>query len=196
MKTHRAIFKLTKRSIRTFSGRYLALFLILFLSTGFFAGLKITKPAMQRTCDDYLSRQKLYDIRILSSNFLLSSDVRAFSDIEGVATAEGGTGTDAMVEVASMQGAGSEADPESRTSSGTAQRYALRIQSLQNTVNLPSLTVGRMPKTAAECLADRRLFSFSDIGKKLTVDTTKSDQAAGFLDTKTFTIVGLCDSPL
>ncbi|MCI6766368.1 ABC transporter permease [Porcincola intestinalis] len=196
MKTHRAIFKLTKRSIRTFSGRYLALFLILFLSTGFFAGLKITKPAMQRTCDDYLSRQKLYDIRILSSNFLLSSDVRAFSDIEGVATAEDGTGTDAMVEAASVQSAGSEADPESRTSSGTAQRYALRIQSLQNTVNLPSLTAGRMPKAASECLADRRLFSSSDIGKKLTVDTAKSDQAAGFLDTKSFTIVGLCDSPL
>lgn len=194
MKTHRAIFKLTRRSIRTFFGRYLALFLILFLSTGFFAGLKITKPAMQRTCDDYLSRQKLYDIRILSSNFLLSSDVRVFSDIEGVATAEGGTGTDAMVEVTSAR---HETDTGSPASAGTtAQRYALRIQSLQNTVNLPSLTAGRMPETASECLADRRLFSSSDIGKKLTVDTSKSDQAAGFLDTKTFTIVGLCDSPL
>lgn len=194
MKTHRAIFKLTRRSIRTFFGRYLALFLILFLSTGFFAGLKITKPAMQRTCDDYLSRQKLYDIRILSSNFLLSSDVRAFSDIEGVAAAEGGTGTDAMVEVTSAR---HETDTGSPASAGTtAQRYALRIQSLQNTVNLPSLTAGRMPETASECLADRRLFSSSDIGKKLTVDTSKSDQAAGFLDTKTFTIVGLCDSPL
>ena len=194
MKTHRAIFKLTRRSIRTFFGRYLALFLILFLSTGFFAGLKITKPAMQRTCDDYLSRQKLYDIRILSSNFLLSSDVRAFSDIEGVATAEGGTGTDAIVEVTSAR---HETDTGSPASAGTtAQRYALRIQSLQNTVDLPSLTAGRMPETASECLADRRLFSSSDIGKKLTVDTSKSDQAAGFLDTKTFTIVGLCDSPL
>lgn len=194
MKPHRAIFKLTRRSIRTFFGRYLALFLILFLSTGFFAGLKITKPAMQRTCDDYLSRQKLYDIRILSSNFLLSSDVRAFSDIEGVATAEGGTGTDAMIEVTSAR---HETDTGSPASAGTtAQRYALRIQSLQNTVNLPSLTAGRMPETASECLADRRLFSSSDIGKKLTVDTSKSDQAAGFLDTKTFTIVGLCDSPL
>lgn len=194
MKTHRAIFKLTRRSIRTFFGRYLALFLILFLSTGFFAGLKITKPAMQRTCDDYLSRQKLYDIRILSSNFLLSSDVRAFSDIEGVAASEGGTGTDAMVEVTSAR---HETDTGSPASAGTtAQRYALRIQSLQNTVNLPSLTAGRMPETASECLADRRLFSSSDIGKQLTVDTSKSDQAAGFLDTKTFTIVGLCDSPL
>ena len=196
MKTHRAIFKLTRRSIRTFFGRYLALFLLLFLSTGFFAGLKITKPAMQRTCDDYLSRQKLFDIRILSSNFFLSSDVKAFSDIEGVSTAEGDTGTDAMVEAASAHGTESEADTENMASAGTAQHYALRIQSLQNTVNLPSLTAGRMPKTASECLADRRLFSFSDIGKKLTVDTTKSDQAAGFLDTKTFTIVGLCDSPL
>lgn len=196
MKTHRAIFKLTRRSIHTFFGRYLALFLLLFLSTGFFAGLKITKPAMQRTCDDYLSRQKLFDIRILSSNFLLSSDVKAFSDIKGVSTAEGGTGTDAMVEAASVHGTESEAATENMASAGTAQRYALRIQSLQNTVNLPSLTAGRMPKTASECLADRRLFSFSDIGKKLTVDTTKSDQAAGFLDTKSFTIVGLCDSPL
>ena len=196
MKTHRAIFKLTRRSIRTFFGRYLALFLLLFLSTGFFAGLKITKPAMQRTCDDYLSRQKLFDIRILSSNFFLSSDVKSFSDIEGVSTAEGGTGTDAMVEAASAHGTESEAATKKMTSADTAQRYALRIQSLQNTVNLPSLTAGRMPKTASECLADRRLFSFSDIGKKLTVDTTKSDQAAGFLDTKTFTIVGLCDSPL
>ena len=99
-----------------------------------------------------------------------------------------------MVEVTSAR---HETDTGSPASAGTtAQRYALRIQSLQNTVNLPSLTAGRMPETASECLADRRLFSSSDIGKKLTVDTSKSDQAAGFLDTKTFTIVGLCDSPL
>ena len=41
-----SVLKLTWRSIRTFYGRYIALLLIVALSAGFFAGLKVTKDAM------------------------------------------------------------------------------------------------------------------------------------------------------
>ena len=55
--------KLTRRAVRAFPGRYLALLLIVLLSVGFFSGLKITRTAMADTADNYLSEQNFYDYR-------------------------------------------------------------------------------------------------------------------------------------
>lgn len=177
MRTARATMKMTMRSIRSFFGRYLALLFIVLLSVGFFAGLKVTKPAMQKTCGDYLEEQKLYDLRILGRTGFLSSDIRALSKIDGIRSAEGGFSADVMAK---------DGDRE----------LSLRIHSLQKTVNLPSLTAGRMPEKDSECLADRRAFTEQDIGKKLSIDAGASGQAAGLLNRTDFTIVGLCDSPM
>jgi len=177
MKTARMILKMTNRSIRSFFGRYLALFLIVFLSAGFFAGLKVTRPAMQQAGEDYLKQQEFYDFRLLCRTGFQTGDIRALEKIDGIRSAEGGLSADSMVRFGD-------------------RNMALRIHSLQEEVNLPSLTAGRMPEKDSECLADRRAFNTEDLGKKLTVDTAASDQAANFLSRTEFTIVGLCDSPM
>ena len=70
-----AVFKLTWRSIRAFFGRYIALLLIVALSAGFFAGLKITKDAMANTAEQYLNEQNFYDFRLYSTLGFTKEDV-------------------------------------------------------------------------------------------------------------------------
>ena len=55
------MIKTTIREIKASLGRYLAIFAIVMLGVGFFAGLKATKPAMIATVDDYLRRQDFFD---------------------------------------------------------------------------------------------------------------------------------------
>lgn len=172
MREAKQILKMTRRSVRSNTGRYLALLLIVLLSVGFFSGLKVTKPAMQSVLKTYLDRQKLYDFRLLSRTGFPEADAAALNNLDGIEDAEGAVSADVM-----------------------AEKYVLHVQSLQDSVNLPSLTDGRMPEKATECLADRRLFGQEDIGRRLDIDTGEFGQAAGMLCVDHVTIVGLCDSP-
>ena len=61
------MIKTTIREIKASLGRYLAIFAIVMLGVGFFAGLKATKPAMIATVDDYLRRQDFFDFKLLSA---------------------------------------------------------------------------------------------------------------------------------
>lgn len=88
------------------------------------------------------------------------------------------------------------ADKHGSASNQLSASYVLQIRSLQEGVNLPSLTAGRMPEAPYECLADRRLFGEDAIGKKLKVDSDAADGSSGLLQKTEFKIVGLCDSPL
>lgn len=185
MRELRSVLKLTRRSIRSFLGRYLALLLIVLLSVGFFSGLKVTKPAMYDTCGDYLRKQKLYDFRLYSRTGFLSTDIQGLSRLDGIETAEGALGTDAIVRL-----------QETEEKADESGEFAVHIQSLQSDIDLPDLTAGVMPKYPSQCLADCRLFGPEDIGKQLKIDTDASDRASGFLHLTSFTIVGLCNSPL
>ena len=93
-----SILKLTGRSIRSFFGRYVALFLIVALSVGFFAGLKLTKNAMVDTFEDYAAEQKLYDFRVYSTLGFTESDVEKLAELPGIANAEGTKSVDVMLE--------------------------------------------------------------------------------------------------
>ena len=85
----KAVYKLARRTIRSFRGRYLALLLIVTLSVGFFSGLKITKDAMANTCQQYLDEQRLYDYRLISTAGFPQQAVEQFAQLSFVETAEG-----------------------------------------------------------------------------------------------------------
>lgn len=173
----RSIFKMTLRTIRTFLGRYLALMLIVMLSVGFFGGLKITRAAMYHTCETYLTEQNCFDFRVLSSLGFDADDVAAFGEIEGIADAEGSKQAELLFD-----------------SDGETDAY-LAI-AMPETVNLPSLTGGRMPRTSGECLADAHHFTEDDIGTTLTVSKDNTDTDAAQLSADTYTIVGLANTPV
>ena len=84
------IFKMTFRTVRTFFGRYMALLLIVALSAGFFAGLKVTTDAMINTGGDYFNEQNFYDFRLFSTLGFSEADRDEFLSLDGVKDAEGG----------------------------------------------------------------------------------------------------------
>lgn len=52
--------KTTLREIRQSLGRYLAIFAIVVMGVGFYAGLKITRPVMVGSANAYLEDKQLY----------------------------------------------------------------------------------------------------------------------------------------
>ena len=173
----RSVWKMTCRSIRSRLSRYLALFLIVALSAGFFAGLKIARDAMVHTGERYLAEQKFYDFQLVSSVGFLPESLENARLPQGIAEAEGGVSLDVL----------------------TPHEEAVevfRLYSLPDRLNVPTLVEGRMPQNANECLADARQFGLSDLGKTLSVSGNTPEETKKLLSAQSFTIVGTVDSPL
>lgn len=171
------MIKLTLRSIRSFFGRYMALLLIVALSAGFFAGLKITQDAMTNTADDFLTEQNFYDFRLMSTLGFTDEDVDEFYAQSYIKDAEGTYTLDAMM---IHEGAG----------------HPIKLLAMPDKVNIPSLAAGRMPTSENECLADDEIFTEEDIGTTITVSSDNDDTVKEQLENTEYTIVGLVDSPL
>ncbi|MGM9607359.1 MAG: ABC transporter permease [Oscillospiraceae bacterium] len=173
----RSVLKLTWRSIRTFFGRYMALLLIVALSAGFFAGLKITQDAMVHTGDKFLSEQNFYDFQLLSTLGFTGEDVERVSELSGVEAAEGSYSLDAMV----------ACDGSDRP---------VKLLALPEEVNLPRLVAGRMPAAENECLADDERFGEDDLGTTIRIAEENDESVTAQLAGEEYTIVGIVDSPL
>ena len=171
------IFKMTFRTVRTFFGRYMALLLIVALSAGFFAGLKVTTDAMINTGGDYFNEQNFYDFRLFSTLGFSEADRDEFLSLDGVNEAEGGYSVDALIE---------HKDSD----------HPFKIYSINDSINLPSLSAGRLPETDNECIVDEDVFTEDDIGKKISLSGGNEKTVAEQLENTEFTIVGLASSPL
>lgn len=173
----KSVFKLTWRSIRTFFGRYMAILLIVALSAGFFAGLKITQDAMINTGEDYLTEQNFYDFRMFSTLGFTEDDVESFATLSGVDTAEGTYTVDAMM-----------------VHDGNDRPF--KLMAMPEKLNMPSLSAGRMPESNNECLADDEMFTEEDLGTVIRLSDENDESVTEQLDGVEYTIVGLVDSPL
>ncbi|MBO5212204.1 MAG: ABC transporter permease [Clostridia bacterium] len=155
----------------------MAILLIVALSAGFFAGLKITKDAMVYTCDEYLDEYNFYDFRIFSTIGFSKGDVAEFEALAEVNAAEGTVTLDALVEV-------------------DGKDQVIKLMAIPEKLNLPSFVSGRMPQAENECLADAERFDESDIGKKIIISSGNGQSTLSLLENKEYTIVGLVDTPL
>ena len=88
--------KTTLREIRQSLGRYLAIYAIVALGVGFFAGLKVTKTVMVESANEYLQEHQLFDYRLLSTLGFEEEDVLALSRKEHVRAAEGAVEADIL----------------------------------------------------------------------------------------------------
>ena len=174
MVTGSAWRKNNRRELRHSLGRFLAIVAIVALGVGFFAGLKVAQPAMLRTGSQYVQKTELFDYRLVSTLGLTQEDADYFAGLDGVRAAEGARSVDLTAE---FEGEG----------------MTLKALTLSDAVNRPSLTAGRMPERADECLADADRFTEADLGKTLTVQAASVNDA--FTQTA-FTIVGLAETPL
>ena len=84
------------RTIKSSFGRYMAIFSIIALGVGFFAGLKITESAMHKTADAYLGELGLYDFRLVSTLGFTGEDVDHFQNLDGIHKAYGSVSADVI----------------------------------------------------------------------------------------------------
>ena len=84
------------REIRKSLGRYLAIFAIIALGVGFFAGLSVSNDAMIETADKYVTEYSLFDYRLVSTLGFEAEDVAAISRLDGVLKAEGSVFADVI----------------------------------------------------------------------------------------------------
>lgn len=166
----------TLREIKGSFGRFFAILAIVALGVGFFAGLKVAKPLMIVTADEYIKGKNLYDLRLLSTLGFVQEDVEAFTQEEGVKAAAGSYTYDVLCTGIS----------ENET--------AMKVHSLTEGINGTQLKVGRMPENEKECVADSRLMGEEQIGTVITLtDTNEEDTLEAFKE-KEYTIVGIVDA--
>lgn len=84
----RSLVKDTFREIKNSLGRFLAIFAIVALGTGFFAGVKATAPDMKITADAYFDDYRLMDFMLISTLGFNDKDIEEISkldEIQGIA---------------------------------------------------------------------------------------------------------------
>ncbi len=169
------------REISGSFGRFFAIFAIVTLGTGFFAGLVATSPDMLDSVDAYYDKHHMADLQIISTQGLTDNDVRAIEEIDGIAQAVPVNSTDVLMNY-----------PENQT-------CAARIQSLAQDgepwLDRVTLLEGRMPQSSDECVVAKlkNIDDIPQIGSSISVNPqTKTDE---ILSDRTFTVTGIVDSP-
>ena len=161
-----------RREILHTLGRFLAILSIVALGVGFFCGLRLARPAMAKTGDDYLRKTNFYDYQLLSTVGFTDEDVAYFAAMDGVTQAEGSVSEDLLT-------------------TWKGEPLVFKTHELLQEINQVVLTAGRMPEKANEVLGDDYFFTEDDLGKTLTVDN--EDESAFSQDS--YVLVGLCNSP-
>ena len=172
------MIKTTFREIRSSFGRFAAIFAIIALGVGFFAGLKVTKSAMTATVENYLDEQGFFDLRLLSTLGFEQEDVDLFAAEQDVEAAEGGLSFDIMY----------------RTEDGS--QGVVRTYSLTQSLNTVKLLAGRLPSKSDECVADSTMFGEDAIGSMLYLSEDNTEEDSGHFAYNAYKIVGIVQSPL
>ena len=171
-----ALLKSTLREIRKSLGRYLAIFAIIALGVGFFAGLRMSQPNMLATGVKYIDEHKLFDFRLMSTLGFTEEDVEAFAALEGIETARGAVYTDFLA-------------------GWNETEIVLTALSMTEGINELQLTAGWLPHNGSECLGDERYFTKEDLGKTITVSDSNDEDTRELLNQKSYTLVGLVQTP-
>ncbi len=170
------LWKSIFRTIRKSIGRYLAIFGIIALGVGFFAGLRVAEKAMVRTADGYMEELNLFDFRLISTLGLTEEDVESFRKLEGVEEAWGSVSTDFIF----SQESGSEA--------------VLHAHTLTEGMNGLDVVKGRLPEKPDECVLDAKAAGEDAIGKTIQLAEDNSEDTFDTFAYDGYTVVGLVNA--
>ncbi len=180
-----ALIKDIFKEIHRAAGRFIAIFAIVALGVGFFAGLKATTPDMKATADKYFDEQNLMDIRLLSTFGFTAEDISALRSQPGVLDVMPTYGMDALMDM-----------PDgTKAVKVHAMDFSLPVS---QRMNEPVLTEGRLPAAPNECLMDAHSLALDDsakIGDNITVSADNTEETRDMFAQKTFTVVGMVNSP-
>ena len=177
-KKNSMIWKSTLREIGGSMGRFLAIFAIVALGVGLFAGLKITRADFLKSMTNYYKELSFYDYRIMGSLGFSSKQVDFFRAQKDIRDAEGAIFQDMYyVEDDGSQKVG-------------------RFHSITDQVNKIVLTEGRMPEKDGEVLVDAMYFHKGSIGNIIRFSDENDEEKLSQFHQDAFEIVGIVKSPL
>lgn len=169
------------RSVLRGLPRFLSIFAIVALGCGFLVGLFSTCPDMQDTADDYFRSHRVMDLDIKGTAGLTDDDREALLSLPGVEKVQAGYSFDLVL--------------TDRNGDDITSRLWGFSEPAETRINGFSLTEGRMPRTAFECvleLPSAFLASYA-IGDTFTVSPENAPEG---LIPREFTVVGLAASPM
>lgn len=172
----------TLRSVKNTKSRFFAIMAIIAIGSGFFAGVKSAGPDMKLSSADYLEKQGLADIHLLSSLGFDGDDISSVEKLDIADELYAGYSADLVVSNGDLNGKIVKAysyDPESG-------------------INLPYLIEGRLPERPDEIVADYQFFSSPtpQIGDRITLTTGDGSDISDYLSRTEFTVVGKAKSPV
>ncbi len=168
------------RQIKNTWNRFIAIFGIVALGVGFFAGLKATTPVMKMSADAYYDDCGFMDLRILSTMGLTQEDVDAIQNTEGIEELYASYSTDALVDFESGQ-------------------RAIKVMSYSDStsINRPTLVEGRLPENDSECVVDSRMVDTQiSIGCVIRISDENTEDVKQTFARQEYTVVGRVSSPL
>ena len=160
------------REIKNSKNRFLSIAILIALAVAFLSGLKATAPDMKNTGDEYLDKQQLMDIQVLSTLGLTKDDIKALGMQDNIERAVGAYCIDAW-----------------------AGDLVAKAYSITDGMNLLTVTSGRMPESPDECIVDKNLLEKMKISVGDSITIYPSDDYEDCLTHKNFTIVGTAVSP-
>ena len=158
--------------------RFIAIFAIIALGVGFFAGLKVTTPSFIATADRYADDQALFDFKLLSTIGFNDDDI-----------AELQKRTNCIVE-------GSYSGDCSAILGDSPNADTVRFISITENVNKLSLESGRLPQSPDEVVIDAYRFPDFELGTKIVIADETSAKAKDLFKYSEYTVVGTARSPL
>lgn len=177
----RSYWKNILRTVRGSLSRFLAIFAIVALGSGFLAGILASPLDMRISADSYMDSSDMFDLRVVSTLGLTDGDIDELSKIEGVQAVVPAYDTDTVM------------------ISGSGDMHTTRIHTLppedSPAMYTPTLLEGRLPEKSGECVVilTKTFSSDSDwVGQTLTVDP---DEDAENVPPE-FTVVGTVRSAL
>ncbi len=159
------------RELRHTMARFLAIFAIVGLGVGFFAGLKLARPAMVNIGREFVEESNFYDYQLISTLGLTEADAAYFAGLNGISGAEGSVSADLLTQMGDKQ-------------------VVYKTHQLLQELNQVQLTGGRMPEASNECLMDDLFATEEMLGAELPV---LNEEGHMFAQTS-YIVVGICNT--
>lgn len=177
-----------RREIKKSISRFLAVFLIVALGTGFFAGIKATMPDMKESAAEFFEDNRLMDLKLVSNVGFRYSDLQAVEDIDSIRGIEAAYSCDVYYNY------------EGQNQVVKVMSYDMKSDTESDSyLNRPILIEGRMPEKNGECVVENTMKTPASyvIGNTLKLTSPSPDNdILDYFTTDTFEIVGIVASPL
>ncbi len=184
-KTYR---KTVVRTIRGTLSRFLAIFAIVALGVGFFAGLLGTTPDMHYSADRFFDESNLFDVRVVGTLALTEDDADAIRAVEGVDEIMPAYSADALVNT--------EDGDTLVTRFHSLPMDQIEAREPENYLNRIEVIDGRLPVRDDECVvlqSSELAGAPVQVGDTISLSPDNEDAADTFARTE-FKVVGIVKS--